>query len=506
MTEPTSSHDTTLDGTGSDDPAAQLGYGMGYEPEGDAEGEGEQTSRPKQGKSTAGKPKKSDEFRRNFTAVFGHGIGKLALIIAGSVLILGLALGYRGLKNPDPIAAANRSEVDVPKPPASKLSVGPVSEKEAERRAERAAEEASNAAATGKTYQPGFDPDIAETPKSNAKDAGAAVFNVGGPPLPLETGAPATTPVTIAVGAGSSNASNASANSPSTEATSASTSQAEAQQRQKEMEAYRQEQAKRDKFVADIRSSVLKQVSDLYGTEGKGGLNSVGNYSSVTYYKAPKTAELGALNASPTTGVDESAPANNGLSIGNPNRAMLIKTGNRMYAETDAQANTDHGGAVIATIRGGKWDGSTVIGSIVQAQDDIRLVFNTLAPQDSRPTMRINAIALREEDAAQGMAYVKDYHTMSRYASLGAASVLSGLGRAAEVNPGTSQTLANGTVVTSTPEVSGTRIAGMIAGEIGQAASAEVRRGFSRPATFATPAQRPFVLFFMQDVFEQSAK
>ena len=75
-----------------------------------------------------------------------------------------------------------------------------------------------------------------------------------------------------------------------------------------------------------------------------------------------------------------------------------------MYAVLDSEVNTDDGGDVIATIRGGSWDKAKVIGSVERGPNNIRLRFITLAPHDERPTMSINAVALREKDAKQGVA------------------------------------------------------------------------------------------------------
>lgn len=52
--------------------------------------------------------------------------------------------------------------------------------------------------------------------------------------------------------------------------------------------------------------------------------------------------------------------------VGDTDRELLIKTGTIMYATLDAEVNTDDGGDVLATIRGGKWNGSKLIGKIEQ--------------------------------------------------------------------------------------------------------------------------------------------
>jgi intracellular multiplication protein IcmE len=192
--------------------------------------------------------------------------------------------------------------------------------------------------------------------------------------------------------------------------------------------------------------------------------------------------------------------------VGDTDRALLIKTGTIMYATLDAEVNTDDGGDVLATIRGGKWNGAKLIGKIEQAPDNIRVKFTILAPpvNDPRPTMRISAVALREDDAKQGIAETKDHHTMSRYFALGAASLLSGYGRAYQQTAGTTIISPSGVVAQTTTEPSTKQVIGSSVGEMGTAIASEVRRGFNRPATYATPANKGFGLFFLQDVHDQS--
>lgn len=105
--------------------------------------------------------------------------------------------------------------------------------------------------------------------------------------------------------------------------------------------------------------------------------------------------------------------------------------------------------------------------------------FTILAPpvNDSRPTMRISAVALREDDAKQGIAETKDHHTMERYFALGAASLLSGYGRAYQQTAGTTIISPSGVVAQTTTEPSTKQVIGSSVGEMGTAIASEVRRG-----------------------------
>ncbi|MEQ1767449.1 MAG: DotG/IcmE/VirB10 family protein, partial [Methylotenera sp.] len=121
--------------------------------------------------------------------------------------------------------------------------------------------------------------------------------------------------------------------------------------------------------------------------------------------------------------------------------------------------------------------------------------------QDGRPTLKINAVALREEDAKQGMAEDIDSHILTRYASLGAASLLAGYGRAYAYRPGTAVVSSGGVFTTQTTEPSNKQIIGRSLGEVGRNFSQEMRRDFNKPTTYSTPANKGFILYFMDDVY-----
>lgn len=454
------------------------------------ESEGENTKtdeKPEQHQQKRSKSK-SDEIKANFQSVFGHGIGKLSLIFAIGVVLVAAALGYRGLTNNAPPEAGDKyGKMDVPTAPSVKADVSEVSEKEAERRAERAAHEAQEAAKKGDSYQPGFDTNIIATPQNTLPSTTVDFVPVGATPQNK-------TPVQVSVPAGRSTASGNGSSSQ----TAQQVAQAEQQAKQKLEQELKKAEEDRNKYVEMIRGKVLEQAEALLGKGGQSPLNAAGTYSSVSYYtQKPK-------NASSMSQADKPAGTQNQPDvIGDPGSKLLIKTGNILYATLDSEVNTDDGGDVLGTIRSGEWDGSRIIGKIEQGPNNIRLRFSILSPQDNRKTMRISAIALREEDAKQGIAEDIDHHTLERYSSLAVASLMSGYGKAYSTPQGTTIITPGGTVATTTTEPTSRQINGMAVGEMGQAMSQEIRRGFNRPTTYSTPANTGFGLYFLQDVHEQ---
>ena len=148
-------------------PAANQG---GFEDESTASAEAAARKKPRRTARMA-------VLKANFNSVFGHGIGKAALILAGLFVLIAGAFAMRGINNA-PAVQYKAATVDVPNAPVPEVSVAPLDPKEAERRSQLSAMEAEAAKRQGKTYQPGFNAVIAEAPAQS----GPATLNVPGQP------------------------------------------------------------------------------------------------------------------------------------------------------------------------------------------------------------------------------------------------------------------------------------------------------------------------------------
>lgn len=441
------------------------------------------------------KARKSDEMQRNLQAVFGSGVGKVSLIAAGLVVLALGALAYNGMSSKD-APAGKASTVDVPNAPQPEVSIDPITKAEAERRAQRSMLEAEQAAERGMSYQPGFDPNIVQSTGRDLARGQGAQFNVPG--QPYNDGNQRSPEIYIGAGMPPRDSAQVS------QRPGVASAQSQEQERRRLEEELKKAEEQRDQYVSELKSETLKSIKQLMGeSESAKGFAERSSFSTVSYYP---TERAGGSVTGPAVRAAKDKDPNAIEAVGDTDRAMLIKTGTIMYATLDAEVNTDDGGDVLATIRGGKWNGSKLIGKIEQAPDNIRVKFTILAPpvNDPRPTMRISAVALREDDAKQGIAETKDHHTMERYFALGAASLLSGYGRAYQQTAGTTVISPSGVVAQTTTEPSTKQVIGSSVGEMGTAIAGEVRRGFNRPATYATPANKGFGLFFLQDVHDQS--
>lgn len=418
---------------------------------------------------------KWDELTANFSSVFGHGVGKLALSAAVLFIIVTAALAVRGLSS-DPVMEGNGSKVDVPGAPTTEVSVDEISPQEADRRAQQSLMEANKAAETGQSYQPAFDPKIAnpypqgpaqpgQTPEQQASTT---------PPVPPYAGAQ---PVEVAV--------------PQEQPANP----ADEQRRQTEIE---KRTAAREAYVKEIQAGVMESVKAMLGDKSQGGtIRNTGTYSTVSYAPEARTSSAATTGASSPA---QSAATASASAATSSNAKVVIKAGKMSFAETDAEVNTDDGSDVFATMRGGPFDGAKLIGKVEQTPRNIKFRFSTLAPQDNRPTMSINAIAIREEDARQGMADSIDHHTVARFSALFSASILSGLGKAAAQPQGTVIVLPNGQTVTQQDELSGRRIAMHGLGEVGTNAAGEMRKFIEQPPTYKTDAKRGIGIIFLNDV------
>lgn len=449
--------------------------GGGYDPEAEAvesnvAGQGEpseETTEPQRTKSRQAPARKSDEWRRNLSSVFGHGAGRFTLIAVVIFVIIFFAVGLRMLSGSGEAESVNNATVQAPNAPETAVDINPVSEKEAERRYGQAAEEAGAAQAEGGSYQPAFIPNIVDTPKEQS-NTGLSIFQMG----PAAQEAPL----------------NMSLSTPNVDINQERKLLDEARQRRQQE--YDRAVQTRDQYVSEKQKNVLDQLEKMLKGET---LNALGVHTNKPY---PVTQVAAA--AQPKS---SSQPSNAPDAVSNSRQKPVIRTGNLLYAETISEINTDKGQDVLAVVRGGQFNGAKLIGKIENRPDNIGVRFSTLAPQDGRSAFSINAVALRTEDASQGIAEDIDHHTLSRYTALAASSLLSGFGKAYENTPGTAVVAPSGTTITTTEEPSSRQVTATVVGELGTAISEEVRRGFNRPSTYSTPAGQGFAVFFLADAF-----
>lgn len=404
-------------------------------------------------------PSKIATASNNLREVFGSGLGRIFLIAAVLIVALFIALALRGFNKKTPINQATEgATMDTAHVPEAVPNNDPVTPAEAQRRALQAQIEAEEAEASGKTYQPGFDTNVIGTENP---DLSAGYFPDGTPK-------PTTTSTAIEV----------PSNDPYAQQRAAQAQQAHAQAL-----------AARDAYIQQIKSNTLTDIAE-FSTALKS------KKSAHSFAFAPTT---NATLANQSTGAQSSNPSpSTDETIG----SYVFRAGERLYATLDAEVNTDDSNIVMATIRGGPWNGSRLLGNIQQGTRNISLIFQTLVPKDGSATIKINALALRTEDSKVGMAEDIDHHILERYGALAVASLLEGYGDAFSQPIGTT-TYAGGVggpVTTTRTRPNDEEIVGRAVGRMGNRMSSSLQPNINRPTTYSTPAGQSFVLYFLQDV------
>ncbi|MCL2875785.1 MAG: DotG/IcmE/VirB10 family protein [Betaproteobacteria bacterium] len=429
-------------------------------------------------------PRAASTWQQNLK-IFSKGTPRIVLIGCALVATVAFAAGIRNIASDDNEDEFAVSHVDIPSAPQSTHTTDPVSESIAAARAQVSNDEASDAYIAGRSYQPGFDVNIQPDSRLGIPTQHAQYADVPLPQQPVVSMQPVGVRPTQSVN---------TRPIPSSDTTNARIAEEE-----KQLEAeLKKEQETRDQHVQQQKKEIVTEIERSYGS-GADYLpdKSLGLYSSRVYYSAP-------VAGNPSGAENPSGAGNSGIQTVATKAAVakkpLIKTGNVLYAESDAEINTDDGGEVMATIRGGEWDGSRLIGQLQQTPNNISIKFNVLAPQDNRPTMRINAVAIREEDAKLGIAENIDHHYIQRYAALAVSSLLGGAGRVFQTQ-GSSVFYPSGMVATTNGTPGDRQIIGSAAGELGQTLAQEFRKDVNRPSTYSSPAGQGFGVYFLDDVF-----
>jgi intracellular multiplication protein IcmE len=437
---------------------------------------------------------KAEFAKRNLKLVYGSGAGRIVIIVGIFFSILFICIAIRGF-------TSNKSknnldgQVDLVKIPVVKVNNDPVTKSEVNRHNQINAKEANDALQHGDSYQPPFESNVTQDRTSQIDDhianQGSMFSDNQIKALSLEDDGNAAQPNTTKQVVKKQNNDNKDNN----------TYNLSEEEKKKLNSDYQIAINERNNYEAELKKQALEQMKLFLGDGQKDTLNDYGNYKTIDYTtKTTNTVENKQL---PNQSQNTQDLANNNLTNLNKDKGkLLIKTGKSFYSTLDSAINTDKGSDVRATIRVGPWKGSVLIGKVTKVQDDINLIFTTLAPQDDRPTMKINAVALSEKDASEGMAENIDNHTIQRWGSLFLSSILSGYGKAFE-NIG-STTSSGLTTTTTKTDPSNKEIVGNAIGQIGDNASTEIKKGFDRDPTYKTSAQTGFALYFLSDVYESN--
>ena len=494
------------------------------------------------GKGRNGKQESDGEgpFKRMTKSGFGRAVPIVLAAVLVAVAFAG-AYSMRGGKARD----ADKSQVAMPDTPEKELNP-PVDDAERQRRAEFANSEADAASKSGESYHAPFElndkkeRDTQPDTRNRTSLAGMRDFLAGNqgrpesfdrPSRPREDDQPAQQVVAqhndstaidpnnvlpgLKTGAISPNEAppipsapaqqqqqrqgqgqgkgQAANSAPSIQEQIQAARQAEAADYSAKIDAAR---AERDAYISAVQQTAQEQLSILLGSRQTGSVfNTMGLATGVQWIAPQPSAEQPETFLSPDANLGDTR-------YGRDMSRVLVGAGEMLYATLDAEVDTDDGDMVLATVRGGKFDGRRVMGAVENQEDNIRLRFSLMGGGGKgRPAFPIDAIALRTEDAKQGMADVKDRHLLTRLGAVAVSALLQGYGDAWSQTTGTTTVTSGGAVITTQEqEPTHRRVRANIAGRFGSTLANEFQREISRPTTYRVRAGKGFVLLFLSDL------
>ncbi|MBR5949954.1 MAG: DotG/IcmE/VirB10 family protein [Actinomycetaceae bacterium] len=254
----------------------------------------------------------------------------------------------------------------------------------------------------------------------------------------------------------------------------------------------------REEYIAGVRQQGILQARLLTGDDKGGSVFGQMGLSTGAVWMTQQTTSQDAMVAS------DRSISGDAEGVIDEDFHVVLGAGEMLYATLDAEVDTDDGDLVLATIRGGKFDGRRVMGRVEKTNDNIRLHFDTMSGRKRgnrvSPSVPIDAIALRAEDAKQGVADIKDRHLISRLAAVAVTALLTGYGDAWGTTSGTTRILENGTVITTTEDPTNKRIRGNVARQLGTTLANEFSDEIHRQPTYKVMAGKGFVLLILQDL------
>lgn len=261
---------------------------------------------------------------------------------------------------------------------------------------------------------------------------------------------------------------------------------------------YRQYQQNMTRISTEIRTEVNKQVERIFqqtsGDAYKGG------YTRVEFpaYKPPEVKP----NTQGSVRTTQSPSGNN--QQGKP----IIVAGTSMYGTFDLGVDTDTGALDVAvTIRGGPYSGAKAFGRINRGNDNISAKLTRM--QYKGEIYSIDALVLSASDLSTALADDIDRHYFRRYGSLFAASLLTGIGKAATINAQSGDIIYNDIggqeqVITRRDPLKAKEVAGIAIGEVGVAVGGEIaRRNVNVPDTFKAYRNKDVGIYFLNNVYRK---
>ncbi len=190
-----------------------------------------------------------------------------------------------------------------------------------------------------------------------------------------------------------------------------------------------------------------------------------------------------------------------------PTGPAVIKAGDIAFAVLNTSVNSDEPGPVLATIVGGKYSGSKLIGSIQKPatitgvkQSAVTLTFNTMSVPKQPNSTSVSAVAIDPDTARTAVASDVDKHYLQRYGTLFASSFLEGYGNAITSSGSVAFTPSTGGTTTFQQQLDPTEEFMAALGEVGTTLGQQLEDVFDRPYTITVDSGTSLGILFLTDV------
>lgn len=183
-------------------------------------------------------------------------------------------------------------------------------------------------------------------------------------------------------------------------------------------------------------------------------------------------------------------------------RRSVIKAGTVLFGILETAVNTDEPGPILATIIGGRFQGSRLLGSLKHdpKAETVTIEFNQMNIPKKLNTIGVSIVAIDPETARTALASDVNHHYLLRYGTLFASSFLAGYGQAVQQQGSTSTTSPlTGAVTTSYPPLDNRQIFLSALSEVGTAWAAATKEYFNTPYTVTVDQGTGIGLLFLTD-------
>ena len=207
------------------------------------------------------------------------------------------------------------------------------------------------------------------------------------------------------------------------------------------------------------------------------------------------------VNAEANNRQQASATSNSGASgfmpvAARPNHA--INAADVLYITLDMEANSDVPGPLRATVQGGRFNGSRVLGQFGVSNDYLVMTFNRMVTPEG-DHIEIDAIAIDPDRRLIGLADRVDRHYLQRFGALMGAAFLQGYGKAVIASREVQVGVGNEVEVVSRIDTTKDKALAAMA-EVGDELASIVRPFASRPPTVIKYADTGMGLLFLSPV------